>query len=147
MGRAFEAVLGVLVNIVGIVVKCFSWVARKLEDHYDGRLAGLPQTVFALGVTFTAFSPFVIYTILLALRLTPPYSYIGFALWIAFVGAIMTGAAYMDYTRGQATMDSLSKDFTWDIEQYTKDYMDLLENKQTKRQKNATSNKVQKSEE
>lgn len=125
----------ILVKFAIAFCKPFGWFARKLEDHYDGRFAGLPQTIFALGIALIAFSPFYVYVILLALMIQPPYCYIIFGLWITFIVSIITGAAYITYSREKASIAALSSDFSWNIEKYLNDYLEELEKQRIRRHK------------
>lgn len=115
--------------------KPFNYIASKIEEHYAGRIRGIPQFLFVTGLLLVIGSPVIVYTSLLMLQLQPPYCYISFALWIGFIGFIGLCEIYISYSQGKRVIDSLSKDFKWDVEKYSKEYFEMVDKQQNKRKK------------
>ena len=72
-------------------------------------------------------SPFLIYTTLITLQLQPPYCYISLSLWVGFMAFILLCEVYVGYNQAKRLVESLSKDFTWDLEKYSKEYFEIIE--------------------
>ncbi len=121
-------------ELIGKFIKPFGWVTAKLEEHYDGRLPGISQALFAVGLTAVIFSPIMLYTLLIGLQLQPPYCYIGMAVWLAFIGFTFLLDAYFYYAKVKALVQShlQSADFKWDIDRLSKEYTDMLKKKRSR---------------
>jgi len=118
--------------------KPLNYIANKLEENYTGRFRGISQSLFVIGLLFIVSSPMIIYTSLLMLQLPLPYSYISFSLWIGFMAFILLCEIYVGYTQGKRIVENLSRDFIWDIEKYSEEYLKMLKKvaaKQKKRRK------------
>jgi hypothetical protein len=124
-----------LLRLMETFFKPINWIAAKLEEHYPDRLAGIPQVLFLLGFLIIVSSPFLIYVALLTLQLQPPLCYISFSAWIAFMGFIFSAEVFVSYAEAKRLIQSLSRDFKWDIEKYSKEYFELLERQQIKSKK------------
>jgi hypothetical protein len=111
------------------------WIATKIEGQYTGRLRGVAQAAFLTGFLILITSPFLIYTALLTWQLQPPYCYISFSLWIAFMVFISFSEIYVGYNQAKRLVESLSKDFTWDLEKYSKEYFEILEAQSAKKKR------------
>ena len=122
----------VLIKLVEWFFKPFNWVANKLEEHFTGRLGGIPQSLFVAGLLIVISSPVLVYTALLMLQLQSPYCYISFALWLGFIGFIILCEIYVSYAQGKRLIESLSKEFKWDVEKYTKEYFELIDRQHVK---------------
>lgn len=125
----------IVMELVGIIIKPFSWVAQKLENSYSGPLRGLPQAFFVLGMAIIIFSPALVYAMLILLQLQSPFCYLAVAAWVGYIGFIGLVGLYLDYAHGKDMLKSLSKDFKWDIDEYLGEYLDLSEKQRSKRKK------------
>jgi hypothetical protein len=121
-----------LMKLMETLFRPFRWVSSTLEEHYTGRLRGLVQAIFMIGVVIVIASPIIVYAGLLSLQLQPPYSYISFCLWFTFIGFILLGGVYVSYSQAERFIESLSKDFKWDIEKYSQEYLELLKRQNAK---------------
>ncbi len=91
--------------------------------------------MFLTGFLILVTSPFLLYTALLAWQLQPPYCYISLSIWIAFFGFILLCEIYVGYRQAKRLAESLSKDFTWDLEKYSKEYLEIVEAQRSKKRK------------
>jgi len=121
-----------LMKFMEWLFKPFNRIASELEEHYAGSLRGIPQFLSVTGIFIVISSPVIVYTTLLMLQLQPPYCYISFALWVAFIGFIILCEIYVSYAQGKRLIESFSKEFKWDVEKYTKEYFELIDKQHVK---------------
>ncbi len=126
MGNLVNAVM----ELVGKLIKPFSWIAEKLESKYDGPLKGVPQAIFVIGMAIIIFSPWLVYVTLISLNLPPPYCYLSFLAWFGYIGLIGLIGLYIDYSRGKELMKSFSKKWEWNTSKHFKEYLKVLEKKE-----------------
>jgi hypothetical protein len=77
------------------------------------------------------------------LQLPMPYCYISFSLWLGFIGFILLCEIYIGYTQDKRIIESLSRDFEWNVKKFSEEYLSLLEKQSTKQKKK--NKKVKKS--
>jgi hypothetical protein len=109
------------------------WIATKIEGQYTGRLRGVSQAIFLTGFLILVTSPFLFYTALLTWQLQPPYCYFSFSLWIATFVFVLFCEIYVGYRQAKRLVESLSKDFTWDLEKYSREYLEIIETQRAKK--------------
>lgn len=117
-----------------LIFKPLNCIANKLENQYTGRFRGIAQSVFVIGLLVIITSPIAVYTFLLTLQYPPPYCYIIFGFWLIFIGFILLCEIYVSYIQGKRMIESLSKDFEWNIEKFLEEYLGLLKRQRAEKE-------------
>ena len=124
---------GLLMKIVGVLLRPLNKAIGRLEESYEGRLRGLSQSLVLIGFLAVASAPFLVYVGLLTLQLQPPYCYLSLALWLGFClgfdGFIIACIVRREYVQTRRLIDGLSKEFKWDTDKYAEEYLELIGNR------------------
>jgi len=123
-------ILQKLMEIIDILLKPLSWIALKLEDQYDRTFRYIAQTIFVISLAIIIFSPIVIYLILIFLQLQPPYCYIGFSSWLAYIIFIILVGLYAEYRHQKELIKSLLKENRYENARHLDEYLQLLRKKE-----------------
>jgi len=116
-----------------LLIRPIKLIAEKLEDSYTGSLGIMAHTLTVVGILALVSSPLIVYMTLLSLRLQVPYSYISITLWFGFIAIVLVGDGYIIYAQEKKYLEDICNGFKWDIEEYSKEYLELLEKQRAKR--------------
>lgn len=115
-----------LIKIMDILAKYLGIIVSKIEDQYDRKFKYIAQTILVIGLALIIFSPVIVYLTLISLQLQPPYCYIGFASWFAYIVLIILTGLYVEYGRLRDLTKSLIKENRIEIAACLEEYLKLL---------------------